>query len=362
MLEPLRLLVRRWLTLITITEFRGDAAQAASFTESCWRRSYSGSSFYALWTEKYMRWQLFDVPAPERVRRLGAYHGDKLIGFLAAEEMDFTTLFGPSVGTMSSWLSVDPEYARDGVGRALRQGMWAWQLERGASFMIGFVNAGTVRGQGRAFWKREVPGSAILSRPSFWGHILRSKSASEAEFTWWESVGVRVLARLQRAHGDLLKEKVRAYLDADLAQCRAIFDSDATDFGYAWNDARLAHQLGYTEVPRTLLFDRGGGAEALVNYYTLDMVGKTPVRCAVVDFIRIGHLSRRESSAFLRHCLNAMAAEGHDVALILGPPAHPASLLLAGGFLPLPPMQSPIFLPVVQTCFPGGHRLRIHWR
>jgi GNAT superfamily N-acetyltransferase len=348
--------------LITIVEFRGDAAEAARFTESCWRRSYSGSSFYALWTEAYMRWQLFDVPAPERVRRLGAYVSDQLVGFFAAEEMDFTTRNGPRLGTMSSWLSVDPEHGRAGIGRALRRAMWAWQHDRGADFMIGFVNAGTVRGQGRRFWTREVLGAVILRRPALWGHILRPAAAAAAEFSRLEAAGVRLLAQVQRTRRAASLGQIRAYRDEDLAKCRALFAAGPDDFAYAWNDARLAHQLRHSSMPRTLLLDRGSGVEALINYYTLDMVGRQPVRCAIVDFIR-SRQGQGECSGFVRHCLEVMASEGHDVALTLGPPAHPSIMLVAGGFLPLLPMQSPIFLPVTPgTTFPGGRRLQIHWR
>jgi hypothetical protein len=69
-----------------IVEFEGDAEEASRFAVDCWRRSYAGISFYPIWSTDYMRWQLFDVPEPDRVHKLAAYDDGALVGLWAPSE------------------------------------------------------------------------------------------------------------------------------------------------------------------------------------------------------------------------------------------------------------------------------------
>lgn len=352
--------------MISIESFRGDPGEAATFSIACWQASYAGRNLYPIWDESYMQWQLFQVPDPEVICRLGAYENGHLIGFFAAELTTFRTPDGPRLGTMSSWLSVTADRARSGIGGALRRAMWDWQRSRGADFMIGFVDHGTVRGKGRRFWTRQVDGAVVRSRPGLWCHVLDPHRASAAEISALEACSVRLLARLQRRVAPLREGVVREYAPSNWRACRAIFDRlESADFGYAWSNARLAHQLAGGAIVRTLVLDAGSGAEALFNCYPLTLVGRMPLRCAIVDFFGAAPGTEHRLPAFLRACLDWLRREGFDAALTLGPPVHGATTLLRGGFVPLPPAQQDalIFLPVAPgVSFPPVRCLHLHWR
>jgi hypothetical protein len=112
-----------------------------------------------------------------------------------------------------------------------------------------------------------------------------------------------------------------------------------------------------------LVLDRGRGAEALFNYYELVLVGRAPLRCAVVDFIGVVEEAEDSLPLFISSCLAYLRTRPFDVALTLGPPVTPAPALFKGGFLPLPAAQSMIFLPVTTSSLrPSQRSLLVHWR
>jgi GNAT superfamily N-acetyltransferase len=351
--------------MIKVCEYRGEAEEAARFSIHCWRTAYDKVTFYPVWTVNYMRWQLFEPPVPERIHLLGAYLKNRLVGFFAAEEMTFRMSAGSRLGTMSSWLSIDPAHAREGVGAALQRAMWEWQASRGAAFMIGYVAAPRMRQRGRTFWTARIPGASLHARPAFWGHIFDTAAVAAAEFSAWEALGARLLKYMQRPPIAEDSASVRNYSKDDLAACCAIFQAAeaAAEFGYIWDDARRAHQLSFPGLAHTLVLDRGQGVEAFVNYSTLELVGRAPVRCAIIDFVAHRPGSAEPFVAFVRACAGWLGQEGHDLALILGPPVHSGVTLLQAGFLPLPPMQSLIFLPVDPAArMPRARRMHLHWR
>ncbi|MDX0001598.1 hypothetical protein GOC35_10070 [Sinorhizobium meliloti] len=350
--------------MLTVDVFRGDAAEAAAFTTDAWRAAYAGRGFHPEWSAEYIARQLMDLPDLDRVHCLGAYDRNRLIGFFAAEEMDFRTPAGVVRGTMSSWLSVAPDCGIPGVGTAMQKAMWDWQISRNTAFMIGFVNAGLVRGKGRSFWLSRVPEASIFRRPAIWAHILRPQVAAQAHPTRLEGFGVRVLSRLQRKPMLIRDVEIRDYRPEDINACRALFDQlEAVPFGYSWTPERLAHQLASRDGNRTFVLVGSGGVEGFAAVSRLNLTCRGTVRCAVLDFFSVRAAAQERAVNFLRTCLASLAPD-FDAVLALGPPVHEATLLRRGGLLPMPPSQAMIFLPIDKDTLPPSPKSRIlvHWR
>jgi GNAT superfamily N-acetyltransferase len=352
--------------MLELTDYRGDAEEAAAFAAHCWGASYAGKAYYPLWDADYMRHHLFDVAAGTQIGRIGAYLDGRLAGFLAAEVVRFRTAGGEMAGTMSSWLSVDPAEGGRGVGAALHRAMWDWQRARDCRFMIGFVDTGTLRGKGRGFWTRQVPDATVHRRPLLWTHVLDRHRAAAAEPLRIQAAAIPVLAAVQRSSRASREFIVRDYVDVDFPAVRTIFDAmqARADFGYIWSDARLRYQLANGPIARTLVLDRGGGAEAFASFSALTLMGRQALRCQVMDFAGATDTAEPLLPAFLRAAFHRLRAEdAGDAVLALGPPVHPAATLWAGGMLPLPPAQAMIHLPVAADArMPPVSRLLIHWR
>lgn len=349
--------------MLRVDVFRGDAAEAAAFCTSVWRAACAGRGFYPDWGEAYMRRQLTELPDPDRVLCLGAYAGERLVGFFAAEEMDFHTPCGATRGTMSSWLSVASDSGLRGVATRMQSAMWDWQAARGAAFMIGFVNAGLVRGKGRRFWTSRVPGATVYRRPGLWAAVLSPAAAARAQLSAAEAWGTRALAALRQPARRVPGTALRAYEPSDLTACRALFEAaDDASFGYRWPQPRLAHQLAPRDGSRCLVLIEDGAVAGFVAVSRLDVIGRARLRCAVLDFLVVGAGARSRAVAFLRSCLSDLALD-FDAALTLGPPVHDAAILWRAGMIPLPPSQAMIHLPVDPHAAPlPPGRLRVHWR
>lgn len=352
--------------MLEVVEHRGDADEAADFAIACWRASYAGKSYYPLWDRAHFAWQLFDVPDPRAICRMGAYLDGRLVGFLAAEAMRFRTPAGEVRGTMSSWLSVAPDQSGRGVGAALHRAMWAWQREQGCAFMIGFVDTGTLRGKGRGFWTRQVPDATIHRKPLLWTHVIDRRAAGAAEPSRLQALGIGLMAAVQRRAQPSGHFAVRNYADADFADVRTIFDrlQARAEFGYLWDDARLRHQISGGPITRTLVLDRGHGAEAFANFTALTLMRRQPLRTQVMDFAGAGAAAESLLPAFLRACFDRLRSEdAGDAVLALGSPVHAGAMLRAGGMLPLPPAQAMIHLPVAADArMPPVPHLLVHWR
>ncbi|CAN5465519.1 hypothetical protein BH10PSE12_BH10PSE12_15610 [soil metagenome] len=352
--------------MLDVVEHRGDADEAADFAIACWRASYADKSYYPLWDRAHFAWQLFDVPEPRSICRLGAYLDGRLVGFLAAEAMTFRTPTGEVRGTMSSWLSVAPDQGGRGVGAALYRTMWDWQRAQGCAFMIGFVDTGTLRGKGRGFWTRQVPEATIHRKPMLWTHVINRRAAAAAEPSRLQALGIGLMAAVQRRARQSADFAVRDYAGADFANVRAIFDGlqARAAFGYLWDDARLRHQVSGGPITRTFVLDRGYGAEAFANFTALTLMGRQRLRTQVMDFAGAATGAEALLPAFLRACFDWLRSEDvGDAVLALGSPVHTSAMLRAGGMLPLPPAQAMIHLPVAPDArMPPVRHLLVHWR
>jgi hypothetical protein len=59
-----------------------------------WSNDYRSNTVFTQWDAAYFEWKLFDSENTERLYKVAAYDGERLVGFAAAEEFDFKTRFG----------------------------------------------------------------------------------------------------------------------------------------------------------------------------------------------------------------------------------------------------------------------------
>src|SRR5206468_1863861 len=88
-------------------------------------------------------------------------------------------------------------------------------------------------------------------------------------------------------HGVLNTEGIRPYRADDLADCLQLTRQllAHVDLGYVWTSERLAHQLDYAGLPRTIVLEDHGHVGGFVNYYRLDFAARNAIEAAVTDLI-----------------------------------------------------------------------------
>jgi GNAT superfamily N-acetyltransferase len=346
--------------------YEGDAQALSEFVGGVWRATYAGKMLLPLWSPQYFDWQLTWRPPQERPYCITVYDGKKLVGTLLGEEFKFRWFDRELIGTQGSWLSVDPDYRRQGVGVMLREELKRRHRERNADFQIGYGYQGSRLSMGPKFWKTFPKETVVPKTLGFWARVLNYKAVADWELSRLEGWGARMLGWWQRGAARWEPDHhVRPYQSTDLPACLELSHAllDHVQVGIVWNKERLAHQLDYKSFPRTLVYEIDGQAAGFVNYHVLDYLGHATIRVGMIDLLALGELPGPAARALVRTALRQMHDDGIALALILNTPCFPASVLLATGFIPRLADQA-ILLTKMNAGFDPGIARKFHviWR
>lgn len=352
--------------MLEVRTYDGDAAKLSEFIGSVWRATYAGKMPLPLWDVPYFNWQLLWRPAAERPYCLAAYDGQRLVGTLLGEEFRFRWFDREHVGTQGSWLSVDPEYRRQGIGGLLRDELVRRHKQRNADFQIGYGYNGSRLSMGPKFWKTFPKETFVPQSLGFRARVLNYTAVADWELSRWESLGARMLGWWQpRAARYQPDPHVRPYQDHDLPACLELSHSllDRVQAGIVWERERLAHQLSYQEYPHTLVYELDGVVSGFINYHVLNFLGRTTIPVAMIDLFAPGELSAAAARGLMQTALRSMADEGVALCLILRTPCFPARVLWRTGFIPRPADQA-VLLTRMNPAFELGAAKRFHllWR
>lgn len=352
--------------MIETRTYEGDAGELARFAQRVWRGSYEGRMMLPMWDDRYFNWQLLAERPGGRDFLVTAYDGGQLVGSLLGERFRFRLHDREFDATMGSWLTVDPEYRRQGVGTLLFEEQRRRHLDQGAIFNLGYGYTGAAVSLGPRFWKSFPANTVDLGKVGFWARVLDHRTVARWDLARRDRWGARLLGCLQpwqpRPRD---RDGVRAYRAADLPDCLRLAHGllDRVDMGYVWDEARLAHQLQYRDTPRTLVFEKQGRIEGLVNYYCLDFLGRFRLPAAMIDLAAFGDATAAERRKLVFAALEDMAAAGVKLALMLRLPCYESWTLWRTGFVPLP-ADFRLLCVRMDTTFPldGARRMHLHWR
>jgi hypothetical protein len=131
---------------------------------------------------------------------------------------------------------------------------------------------------------------------------------------------------------------LRDYRAADLDACHALLDryKDTTRLALAWDKRDLAIELDYPEVARTLVWEKDGRVQALINFVRHDQLGKGTERYAWINHVAFPDLSPAERAAFLRAYLRRIREDGFVAAIDFTKRGWPAGPFYRARFIPYP--------------------------
>lgn len=352
--------------MIEIRTYEGDADEIARFAQRVWRATYEGRMPLPLWDAAYFDWQLLADRPGGRDYLVAAYDGARLVGSLLGESFRFRLHGREFDATMGSWLTVAPEYRRQGIGSRLFEEQRRRHQQRGAVFHLGFGYTGYAASLGPRFWKSFPENTVVLGKVGFWARVLDHRAESRWNLSRLERLGTRALGLVQSRHPkpDSL-EGIRAYEPRDLPDCLELTRGllHDIDMGYVWSEARLAHQLQYRDIPRTLVLEHEGRVGGFINYYHLDYLGRGHLAVGMVDLPCFGDLPPRLRRRLLLAALDQMVGEGVQMALALRTPCYPRGPFLRTGFVPMP--RDFLYVCVrmdPEFALDGAKRLHVHWR
>jgi GNAT superfamily N-acetyltransferase len=328
------------MAMIEIRPFEGDEAELSAFTTDIWRKWYTGKMPVPLWSPAYFRRELFSVEDGSRDHLVCAYDGAKLIGSHPVRPLRILLHGEEKEATWGSYLTVDPEYRRQGVAKKMQDEQERYHRERGAVVNLGYLYVRTAKSLGRKFWLKVPEGTTVLRKLGVWGRALDHKTVSRFETYRLEAFGTRLLSLFQgppREPADMTG--IRPYRQEDRDECAALVRqrSEAVDLGYLWSPQELGRFFHYQDLADTVVLEQEGRVAGLANYFRLGFLGRCELDVGVLDFVAFGDLPRKDRVRLLRATLCRMAGEGLKAAMLLRGSWYSWRTFWAAGFFPLPP-------------------------
>lgn len=351
--------------MIEIRTFEGNADELAAFTRRVWRQSYEGKMLTPLWSKEFMGRDLL----PDGSKRdflIAAYDGSRLVGSHPAKPLN-VRIQGREIGaTWASFISVDPEYRRRGVALKLQAEYVRRHREHELLINFGYLYIRSVQSLGPKFWLLQPGGVRIVSKLGFWVRALDHEAVAQFELYRLESWGSRAMSLLQRTPRPPADPTgIRPYRPTDLSDCCALLNraGNEADLAYVWDAENAARQLNYPNLSRTIVLEQEGRVAGLVNYTMLEVLGRCPMRVAVLDNVVFGSLPASDRRRLLAAALCEMTADGAKGAMMIRGSWHGWPELLAAGFLPMPPEFYYVGLTLRDDIpLEGIRRLHVLWR
>ena len=321
------------MSSIEIRTYEGDGSDLQELTNRSWRATVGGKALFPLWSQAYFQWRLLDPRGGGRDFLVGAYRGAKLIGCILGEPLSFVVGGRNVRGTLSSWLTVDPEDPSPRSALMMMSAFRSRHREHGMSFSMGFNDAIS-----RRFWetlaKRPPHDVHVLDDVWMWTRIFDGRVVAEAGLTPGDRL-VPVVAKLIPGLRPRPSSPVRGYLPGDLPRCHEWLaeQGKGADVRIDWSDARLDLQLNHPHA-RTIVLEDGGRA-GFINYYGIQLFGARPVNVGMIDLFA-GTLSFWQQLALLETACRRMKEEGLHMTAMMKSQASPQAVLSLAGFMPYP--------------------------
>jgi hypothetical protein len=319
--------------MIEIRTYDGEPAELAAFCTAVWRDRYRDKMTVPLWNGPFFEWELFSDAPGARDYLVAAYDGGRLVGALPSKPVNFHWQGQTLPGSFGSFFSVDPAYEKQAISLKLVLEQRRRHRARNVPFFTGYVIRRDPSAMGPKFWKR-LPDMYVASKLNLWIRMLDHRTVGESLFSTFERRGSQVLGWFQlRPKPPRPDAGIRPYRDTDLPDCLRLVNelSRSTDFGLVWDEATLARQLSFKEIPRTIVTERDGRVAGFVNYCLQPYRGRAEFVAGVIDLLVVGDLPFAAKRRLLWAALYQMASEGCHAAL--RSVNKPDLLLFSTGFI-----------------------------
>jgi hypothetical protein len=319
---------------IEIRGYRGDFEDIAELVRRVWIPDYAGKKvWFPLPDASFFRWHL---EAASDARCVVAYEGKKLVGSVSC--MPHSLRIGSSVVPVALHTSftVDPAHRR--IALPLIERLRREHEDAGIALAIGLI-LDDPTSSSYQFWTKYAQTFPrkfrVLLRGGYWAKFLAPRIMARAGVNGWERQASRALGPLLAFTPHRHDPHVRSYRAGDLERCVEILNktSAALDWALAWSPKELSHLVDNPE-SATLVFERDGQIHGMVNYLSLMLQGREPIRAALIDVWADDGLSTAERVRMLGHLCNHMRERDIHGVVAARSAMMPAAALAANMFVP----------------------------
>jgi GNAT superfamily N-acetyltransferase len=323
---------------LSIEPFRGDYEGLERMAHASWRDEYGQASFPNFYRPAFLRFLFDRIPADRRDLLLGAYKDGEIVGFLANLPEKFHFEGQVRSGVYSCLLVVRKEYLRKGL--ALEIIRTAVDLNKKYGFDFSLLTLETGHRSTKMMGKFIAEGQRIerIRKSGVMARVLDLDRVDGAEgLKGYEKAAIRLLG-VHRPPKAAPGVDLRDYRPADLDACHALLDryKDTVRLALAWDKKGLAVELDTPEVARTLVWEKDGRVQAMINFVRHDQLGKTVEPYAWINHVAFPDLSPAERTAFLRAYLTRIKADGFAATIDFTKRGWPAGPFYRARFIPFP--------------------------
>lgn len=287
------------LSGINIEAFRGDLEGLERMAHSAWRDEYGIESFPNLYRPEFLRYVFDRIEDKEHL--IAAYRGDEIVSFLANLPRRYSVDSKIYRGVYSCLLVTRKELLRQGIAQALIDK--ALQLNKRLQYDFSIYALEGGHRSTQLVKKLEATGHPVrwLRRNYVIARILDLKRAAVSEgLKKWEQTAIRII-RAQRPPNNNDSVPMREYRAEDLDRCLHLLNryADRIRLALVWDREELGIELDYPDVSQTLVYEKDGKVEGLINFIYHDHLGHRKERWAWINHVAYPALSSRERKHFV---------------------------------------------------------------
>ena len=285
---------------ISIEPFRGDLEGLEAMALSSWRDEYGISSFPNLYRQAFLKF-LFDR-VPDKRHLIAAYRGDEIVAFFANLPRQIQVGDATYRAVLSCLLVTRKALLRQGIAQSIIAAAMDLNRELDYDFALLYLETGhrstklieklAETGHPVDWVKKIYVIARILDLPRVF--------ASE-DLKRWERTAVRLLG-VHRGQKVSPEVPIREYRPEDIDACLTLLDRHRKEAGLAlvWEKDELAWELDFTDVSKTIVYEKDGEIGGLINFLYHEHHGKKIERWAWITHVSLQDLSGRERIAFIK--------------------------------------------------------------
>ena len=323
---------------LSIGRFRGDFEGLERMAHASWRDEYGQASFPNFYRPAFLHYLFDRIPEAKKDHLMAAYKGGEIVAFLANLPQRFDLRGRICDAIYSCLLVVRKEFFRKGIALDIIRA--AVELNRKYGYDFSLLTLETGHRSTLMMDKLRAEGNRIESvrKSGVMARILDiDRVGASEDLKTYEKAAIRLLGAHRppkAAPGVVLRE----YRAADLDACHALLDRYRQTVALArvCDKAELAPELEYPDVARTLVWEKNGRVQAMINFILHDHLGKKVERWAWINHVAFPDLSLAERVSFLRAYLARIRDEGFIGTIDFTKRGWPAGPFYRARFVPYP--------------------------
>jgi GNAT superfamily N-acetyltransferase len=323
---------------VSIEAFKGDYEGLERMAHASWRDEYGQASFPNFYRPAFLRYLFDRVPAAKKDHLAAAYKGGEIVAFLANLPQRFDLRGNVYNAIYSCLLVVRKEYLRKGIALDLIRTAVEANKKYGYDFSLLTLETGhrstlmmdKLRGEGNRI--ERIRKSGVMARILDLGRV----DASE-DLKGYEKAAIRLIGA-HRPPKAAPGFDLREYRASDLDACHGLLDRYRKTVALArvCSKEELAPELVCPDVARTLVWEKDGRVQAMINFILHDHLGKKVERWAWINHVAFPDLAPAEQASFLRAYLARIREDGFIGTIDFTKRGWPAGPFYRARFIPYP--------------------------